>query len=188
MQEPNQANAPLIEMLDEATRLPDVDQTTDYIKTELCHLIRAGAISLSPEHEQAMPDRYARRLLHRSEALNYSVVVMTWGPEQATSIHDHAGMWCVEGVCMGEIDVDQFELVDKKNDRYRFEKRGSYTAGVASAGCLIPPYEYHRIANRDQEQVAVTVHIYGGDMTSCNAFEKVGDGWYEPQERTLSFD
>ena len=52
--------------------------------------------------------RYARRLLHRDPAGRYTAIVMTWGPGQGTAVHDHGGLWCVEGVVDGEIAVTQY--------------------------------------------------------------------------------
>jgi len=181
-------NSKLIKMIDEAVSLSDVESTVDELKTQLCRLIRSGAVELPEEFLQPKPDCYARRLLHRNDDLGYSVVVMTWEPGQATGIHDHASMWCVEGVYQGLIDVDQYELTENRGNEFKFEKRNSYAAGTGSAGCLIPPFEYHRIANRDAESVAVTIHVYGGDMTFCHVYEDSEAGWYVQRERRLSFD
>ena len=49
----------------------------------------------------ARAEGYARRLLHRNDRLGYTAVVMTWAPGQRTPLHDHAGIWCVEGVVEG---------------------------------------------------------------------------------------
>ncbi len=109
-------------------------------------------------------------------------------------------MWCeswpreneappqVEGVWGGSIDVQQYELVERNDGQYRFEKRNSYEAGVGSAGCLIPPFEYHSISNPCDRGAAVSLHIYGGDMTSCNVFTPESDNWYTMESRPLGFD
>jgi predicted metal-dependent enzyme (double-stranded beta helix superfamily) len=112
---------------------------------------------------------------------------MTWGPQQGTSIHDHAGLWCVEGVFKGSIEVQQYELTAREGDRFRFEPRGSFHAGIGSTGCLIPPHEYHTIRNASSRP-AVSVHVYGGDMTRCSVFEPEGEGWYMRREKTLGMD
>ncbi|MFK8053256.1 MAG: cysteine dioxygenase [Woeseiaceae bacterium] len=163
---------------------------TDHIKTELCKMIRSRAFELPASVLQPMPDRYARRLIHRDEEKGYSIVAMTWGPCQSTPIHDHSGMWCVEGVCAGTIDVLQFELMEQDADqRFRFESRNSYMAGIGSAGCLIPPYEYHLIANPCDRNPAVSLHIYGGDMHQCQVFvQEQQTEWYQKVTKDLSFD
>lgn len=178
----------LVALVDAATDLTDVADTVETIKSELCRLIRQGRIELPPAFIVPVEDRYARRLLHRDAERGYSIVVMTWGPCQATPIHDHAGMWCVEGVWGGSINVQQYDLVEQRGERFRFSRQNSYEAGVGSAGCLIPPYEYHSISNTCDSAPAVSLHIYGGDMVSCNVFTDAGDDWYRRELRSLGFD
>ena len=178
----------LVRLVDDAVALADVEATVEQIKSRLCRLIRSGDFKLPRDFTAPNKDRYARRLLHRDNDRGYSIVVMTWGPGQGTPIHDHAGMWCVEGVVEGSLDVQQYELTDKREGRYVFEKRNSYEAGVGSAGCLIPPFEYHSIANGSDEAIAVSVHVYGGDMCSCSVFEPQADRWFIKNERALSLD
>jgi hypothetical protein len=93
----------------------------------------------------------------------------------------------VEGVCHGSIEVQQFELMEHQDARFRFEPRGSFQAGVGSAGCLIPPHEYHSIRNAGHK-VAVSLHIYGGEMNRCAVFKPADQGWYVREEKTLGLD
>ncbi|MEM9171813.1 MAG: cysteine dioxygenase family protein [Pseudomonadota bacterium] len=188
---PHAGIQPLVDLVDEAVALGDETQIVERLKTDLCRMIRSNAFELPVAVMSPLPDRYARRLLHRDAERGYSIVAMTWGACQATPIHDHAGMWCVEGVCAGTIDVQQFELTaTEAEDRYCFEPRNSYMAGVGSAGCLIPPYEYHLIANACDRSPAVSLHIYGGDMDHCHVFVREGtdSDWYRRARRELSFD
>jgi len=178
----------LIALVDAATEQANVTDTVETIKAELCRLIRQQSIELPPSFIVPVKERYARRLLHRDAERGYSIVVMTWGPCQATPIHDHAGLWCVEGVWGGSINVQQYDLVEQQGEMYRFSRQNSYEAGVGSAGCLIPPYEYHSISNTCDSSPAISLHIYGGDMVSCNVFNEEGDGWYRRTLRTLGFD
>jgi predicted metal-dependent enzyme (double-stranded beta helix superfamily) len=178
----------LIDLVDAAVEKESVTETVQAIKGELCRLIRSGQIDLPPELTRQVEGHYARRLVHRDEKRGYSIVVMTWGPGQCTPIHDHSGMWCVEGVWGGSIDVQQFELTQSGSGGFRFEPRNSYEAGIGSAGCLIPPYEYHSISNPSDRTTAVSLHIYGGEMQCCNVFEKQRDGTYVRRERPLGYD
>lgn len=178
--------ADLIARIDEAVRLRDPDSITHRIKGELERAIRSRAVDLPARFHAVRPDGYARRLLHRDDALGYTAVVMTWGPGQGTPLHDHAGIWCVEGVVEGRMDVTQYDLVEESGDGYRFEAKGCVHASVGSAGCLIPPFEYHVLANAI-DQPSMTLHIYGGEMTTCHVFEPVADGRYVRRERSLSY-
>jgi predicted metal-dependent enzyme (double-stranded beta helix superfamily) len=177
----------LIDCLDRAVQDPDPERVTGCVKDTLVRVLTTGALELPPALVEPRADRYARRLLHKSEAHGYSVLVMTWGPGQGTPLHDHAGMWCVEGVLSGHIDVTQFELLEQQGERYRFRRQGTVSANVGNAGALIPPFEYHTIANSSATQKAVTVHVYAGEMTHCTIFAPAEGGWHDRQERELTY-
>lgn len=179
--------AELIRQLDRAVELGDVHRTTAAIKRSLSDLIRAGAIQLPERFFEPLPHTYARRLLHRDDARGYNAIVMTWGPGQGTALHDHGGIWCVEGVVAGEMKVVQFEVVDPESmperfaepeHRYRFAPRGEVHALAGASGALIPPFEYHTLTNAFSDRVSVTLHVYGGEMSFCHVFEPAGDGTF----------
>jgi 3-mercaptopropionate dioxygenase len=176
----------LFRHLDAAVQLRDADAITQSVKCHLEEAVRAHAIELPDRFHRVRPEGYARRLLHKSDDLGYTAVVMTWGPGQATPLHDHAGIWCVECVVEGEMDVTQFDLVDETGSTYRFERRGLVHASVGSAGCLIPPFEYHILANA-LDSPSITLHVYGGEMSSCHVFEPAEGGRYVRSERALSY-
>lgn len=178
----------MLDALDTAVRNDCPTAITHALCHSLCRLIRDSEVRLPDCVFEAASDHYARREIYRSEELGYSVIAMTWGPGQGTAIHDHSGMWCVEGVWHGEIEVTPYELVEQAEDRYRFEPRGTMLAGPGTAGSLIPPHEYHTIRNPSADSVAVSLHIYRGSMTSCAVFQPVGDDWYQRDQRQLSLD
>lgn len=177
----------LIAKLDDAVRLDDQAAAVAAVRRGMEELAREGAVELPEDIRRPLPDHYARRLLHRSDDLGYTVIAMTWGPDQQTPLHDHAGLWCVDGVWAGNLEVVQYELLEESGDRYRFAQRETIRAGAGSAGSLIPPYEYHTIANA-QGEPSVTVHVYAGDMERCSVFLPEGDGWYRREEKQLTFD
>jgi len=176
----------LIERLDAAVQLDGAAAITRRIKQDLESAIRDRAVMLPDRFHRVRPEGYARRLLHRNDTLGYTAVVMTWGPGQGTPLHDHAGIWCVEGVVEGRMDVTQFDLVEEDRDAFRFEQKGCVHAAVGSAGCLIPPFEYHVLANALDEP-SMTIHIYGGEMKSCHVFEPVEGGRYVRRDRALCY-
>ncbi|MBI1788448.1 MAG: cysteine dioxygenase family protein [Acidobacteria bacterium] len=177
----------LREQIDQAVALGDTPATVDRIKHILSGFIRAGRLVLPERYYQISSDHYARRLLFRNRDLGYTAVVMTWGPGQGTAVHDHAGIWCVEVVVDGEMKVTQYELLEETNGMCRFLKREPVHASVGSAGCLIPPFEHHVLANA-RDATSITLHIYGGEITRCNVYYPRADGSYERQARALSYD
>ena len=176
----------LIARLDAAVQLGDTTAITRRVKHELEAAIQARAVMLPDRFRLPRAEGYARRLLHRNDRLGYTAVVMTWAPGQRTPLHDHAGIWCVEGVVEGRMDVTQFDLVEESTDGFRFEAKGCVHAAVGSAGCLIPPFEYHILANAI-DRPSITLHVYGGEMTSCHVFEPLADGRYARYERALTY-
>ena len=178
----------LVAALDSAVCRDCPAEITDALRNSLCNLIRDPAVRLPECCYERVADHYARRELYRSEDHGYSVIAMTWGPGQGTAIHDHCGMWCVEGVWHGELEITPYELVEQHDDRYRFEARGTMHVGAGSAGSLIPPHDYHTIRNPSADAIAVTLHVYRGAMTECSVFQPLQDRWYSRDQRQLSLD
>jgi predicted metal-dependent enzyme (double-stranded beta helix superfamily) len=157
------------------------------VKKVLEAWIHPNADFLNAGFLQPAADTYARRLLYRHPEGDFSVIIMVWGVGQGTPIHDHAGMWCVECVYRGCIRVDSFDIQGLPEDEeVGFEEAGSVLAGCGSAGALIPPFDYHIIENAGEEP-AVTVHVYGGDMTWCHGYTPVGEGRFRRERKALGF-
>jgi hypothetical protein len=85
------------------------------------------------------------------------------------------------------MEVAQFDLVSRSGEAYRFAERNRVTAGVGSAGCLIPPFEYHTLANARPDGSSITLHVYGGEMDHCHVFEPAGDGTFARRRRDLRY-
>jgi predicted metal-dependent enzyme (double-stranded beta helix superfamily) len=190
MNETTTGNRPvedIIPRLDAAVCPGELRATTERVKSELEAFCREGPVTLPRSFSECRPEGYARRLLHRNEALGYTVVVMTWGPRQATELHDHAGIWCVECVLSGELAVIQYDLVERLGDRFRFEQQKLVNAGVGTAGCLIPPFEYHVLANALHDRATMTLHVYGGEMNFCNLYRPDRPGWWTQIPKNLGY-
>ena len=178
----------LVARIDRAVQEPTPERITAAVKDTLEEMVGSGTLELAPELTLPKADHYARRLIHRSPEHGYTVIAMTWGPGQGTALHDHSGMWCVEGVLRGNIEVTQYDNLEQRGSRFRFARQGTIVAGVGNAGALIPPFEYHTIANTSPAEKAVTLHVYAGEMTECTIFVPASDGWYERQQRSLGYD
>jgi predicted metal-dependent enzyme (double-stranded beta helix superfamily) len=177
----------LIRRLDQAVATQDVDRLCGEVKRALIDAVSGGAAIVDAAFLEPAPERYARRLMHRDPAGRYSVVVMVWDRGQGTPLHDHAGVWCVECVYRGRIRVTSFDLEgDAAAERLQFTPESVVFAGVGEAGHLIPPFEYHMIENPDATP-AVTIHVYGGELTWCNAFHPLEGGGYRRERRTLGY-
>jgi predicted metal-dependent enzyme (double-stranded beta helix superfamily) len=177
----------LIDRLNAAVEEPTPEAITQRVKGDLEELLGRGAIELPQRFKTPRPDCYARRLLYQDPRNRFTAVVMTWGPGQGTPVHDHGGLWCVEGVVEGRMQVTQYD-VRASDGAFEVTPVGApIAAGVGSAGRLIPPTDYHVLANAQPDLTSITLHVYGGDLTGCRIFTPAADGRYAASVRTLSY-
>ena len=181
-------HAKLVQALDAAVEAGDQHAITAALRNTLCALIRDHDVQLPDCVHEPIVDHYARRELYRSPRHGYSVVAMTWGPGQGTPVHDHSGLWCVEGVWDGQLEITQYELLERDGERFRFRAAGGMQAGPGSAGSLIPPHEYHSIRNASSDAVAISLHIYKAPMECCSMFLPQDGEWYARAPKALEID
>jgi predicted metal-dependent enzyme (double-stranded beta helix superfamily) len=178
----------LVQAIDAAVANGDQHAITAALRNTLCMLMRDRDVRLPDCVHEPISDHYARRELYRSPAHGYSVVAMTWGPGQGTPIHDHCGLWCVEGVWDGQLEITQYELLERDGERFRFRAAGGIQAGPGSAGSLIPPHEYHAIRNASADAIAISLHIYKAPMECCSMFLPQDGEWYACAPKALPID
>lgn len=177
---------PIRTRLDAVIQAERADRVPELVKAILVDSMLCGSLSVPSTFRSPIEGTYARRLLHRDPAGRYTMVVMTWGPGQKTALHDHAGIWCVECVVDGRMEVAQYDLRAEHEGRYEFTERSRVLAGRGSAGCLIPPFEYHTLGNAAATP-SITLHVYGGEMDHCHVFEPEPDGSYRRVRKELAY-
>lgn len=165
----------LLQEINAAVDTADAHGICTRVKAALENTLSQHQDFLPEEFTRAVPNGYARHLLHRDPQKRYSIVMMVWDKGQGTPIHDHNGHWCVECVYKGQIEVVSYDLSEEcQNNCVRFEEQERIVANIGGAGALIPPHEYHTIANPCEEK-AVTMHVYKGEIESCHIFEPTGE-------------
>jgi predicted metal-dependent enzyme (double-stranded beta helix superfamily) len=162
------------------------ERIPELVKAILVDSMQCGTLGVPEKFRSPIEGTYARRLLHRDPDGRYTMVVMTWGPGQRTALHDHAGIWCVECVVDGRMEVAQYDLRSEHDGRYEFTERSRVLAGRGSAGCLIPPFEYHTLGNAAATP-SITLHVYGGEMDHCHVYEPADDGSYRRVRKELGY-
>ena len=172
--------------LDAVIHAEQAERIPELVKAILVDSMLCGSLDVPDSFRSPIEGTYARRLLHRDPEGQYTMVVMTWGPGQKTALHDHAGIWCVECVVDGRMEVAQYDLQSQHEGRYEFAERSRVLAGRGSAGCLIPPFEYHTLGNA-AETPSITLHVYGGEMDHCHVFEPEADGSYRRVRKELAY-
>lgn len=178
----------LLAIIEAAYAESEDEALTHSLRDGLCRLIRDRAVRLPDCVFEPVDGHYARRELHACPERGTSVVVMTWAPGQGTPIHDHCGLWCVEGVWQGQLEITRYELEEVDGERCRFSQHETLLAGAGTAGSLLPPHEYHTIRNTQADRIAISLHIYQRAMGACSTFEPIGEGWYQRGQRELCLD
>ncbi|AWH43546.1 cysteine dioxygenase family protein [Stenotrophomonas sp. ZAC14A_NAIMI4_1] len=178
----------LLAAIDGAVCLADPPLITHALQKVLREAIIDPLIELPACVRRPVDGHYARRELHRSPTLGYSVIAMCWGPGQGTPLHDHDAMWCVEGVWQGELIVTPYALLERQGERHRFAAQEALYGYRGSAGSLIPPHEYHTLRNASDTDVAVSVHVYQGVMERSAVFDPLDDGWYQRRVKMMETD
>jgi predicted metal-dependent enzyme (double-stranded beta helix superfamily) len=173
------------DMNDLVSRRSDVETTVGAVKQRLAELVRDRP-RLPEAALELRAECYARHLLYQDPEDRFEMIVMAWSPGQRTPVHDHSGIWCVEGVLEGVIEVTRYDVRPGSGERVRMQEVDVIHAGLGQCGALIPPLEYHSIANRSQE-AAYTLHVYGGRMTSCRVFTPREDGMWDVSVRPLGY-
>jgi len=191
----------LIDRLTLAVGVREPERITRRVKNVLEVLVAQDALDLPQAVLQPRATGYARRLLHRDPDLDFTVLVMAWGPGQGAPLHDHDGLWGVEIVVQGEMEVDTYELLEspepfdpaplaptREAELHRFVLRETVRSGVGESDSLVPPREYHAIRNALPDATSVTLHVYGGELHQCNIYLPEADGLYRREPRRLSYD
>jgi predicted metal-dependent enzyme (double-stranded beta helix superfamily) len=107
---------------------------------------------------------YTQYLLHTPADEAWSVVAFVWPCGSTTPIHDHC-TWGVIGVYQGQESETPYRIVDGSiaAGQARVAAQGATVMTPGEVGCVIPPYDIHRVANNGEE-VAVSIHVYGANI------------------------
>lgn len=181
-----EAETELIRLCRRAVARIDEKQIIGELKSGMIRMAVGGTLG-QITYPAPHPERYARGLCYADPWNRFTIIAMTWNVGQSTPLHDHAGVWCVEVVVDGDMQVVNYELMDEDAEgRCRFEQRETIPAPAASSGALLPPFEHHVFSNIGT-QPSHTLHVYGGPMSRCDIFEPAGQHW-QRVHRALRYD
>ncbi|WP_312368902.1 cysteine dioxygenase family protein [Stenotrophomonas sp.] len=180
----------LLDGIDAALQSADTHSTVTQVQRVLEQAIKDPQIVLPACVHAPVHGHYARREIYRSLTHGYSIIAMTWGPGQGTPLHDHDGLWCVEGVWQGSLEITPYRMLERDGERYRFAPRDCLRGCKGSAGNLIPPDEFHTLRNSDAEQIAISVHVYQRVMERSHVFQPIDEAprWYARECREWGLD
>lgn len=129
---------------------------------------------LDPQFAQPHPEYYQQYLLYVDPDERFSVVSFVWGPGQQTPIHNHT-VWGVIGMLRGAEYEQGF--AQTADGRYQASK-AEVKLLPGDIGFVSPAMgDVHRVRNAYDDQVSISIHIYGADIgkISRHVFKEDGE-------------
>ncbi len=139
---------------------------------EMGRVVHENASSISQELAslQARGPRFERWLLAERRSPALSALVTAWPPGHVTPVHDHGGLWGLEVVLVGALEVQSY-VRDPSDGNLLAQGRNWLGPGDATwfEG---DPQHAHRCRNLSRHDTALTLHVYGGDLAQYFAYER----------------
>ncbi|KAJ2887809.1 hypothetical protein FB639_001065 [Coemansia asiatica] len=120
--------------------------------------------------------RYTRNLVDDGNG-KYNLLILVWGENQSSPIHDHAGSHCMMKLLAGELNENLFAWPKQSSESGNSELNLKRTAALKtnSVAYMHDNIGLHRIANASSKQKAVSLHLYSPPYQMCKSFdEKTG--------------
>lgn len=144
--------------------------------------------SLAPATgDDTTPDRYRRHLIAEGDNDLYSALLISWPAAHRTPIHDHAGLWGIELVLDGALEVEEFALGGDLEQPTLTPSR-ALMLGVGDAAVFTGRRYAHRCKNLSSTRPAQSLHVYGGVLDRYHAFQAAPRGGYSARTQHARVD
>lgn len=152
-----------------ATQGAVTEQDLHHLQRVVAHSIPKLRAAASLRAKMLRPGRF---ICHRDPVYGFVVMILAWGPGDATPIHDH-GTWGVEGVLEGVLSVTEYD--DSEMNPKPLTQR--IIGPGATMSNLPPNRDVHRVASGSCG-LSVSLHIYGREITGNRIFVP-GEGFQQ---------
>ncbi|KAJ1663507.1 hypothetical protein IW140_004936 [Coemansia sp. RSA 1813] len=119
-------------------------------------------------HEGA---RYTRSLVDDGNG-KYNLLILVWGEEQSSPIHDHAGSHCMMKLLAGELNEDLYAWPASTPDSTNLRLKRTAPLKTNSVAYMSDKLGLHRIANPSKGTKAVSLHLYSPPYEMCKVFNE----------------
>ncbi|KAJ2394464.1 hypothetical protein GGI23_004676 [Coemansia sp. RSA 2559] len=114
--------------------------------------------------------RYTRNLVDDGNG-RYNLLMIVWGEEQSSPIHDHAGSHCMMKLLAGELNEDLYAWPTTATTGSLRLKRTA-PLKTNSVAYMSDKLGLHRIANPSRGTKAVSLHLYSPPYDMCKVFNE----------------
>ena len=113
---------------------------------------------------------FERWLLAERSKPPISVLILAWPPNHATPVHDHAGLWGLEMTLAGALEVQSYR---RDADSGELSLHGRNWLGPGDGVWFEGDRGHaHRCRNLSRQDTALSLHVYGGELTRYLAYEQ----------------
>lgn len=126
---------------------------------------------------------YRRISINDGRPRGYEALVIAWPPGHITPIHDHDGLWGLELVLDGVLQVDSFHL--SVDPSVSLKAEDTIVAGVGDHVLFTDASYAHQCRNYSRNRAALSLHVYGGELNSYRSFHHELDQWRYRTHKTV---
>lgn len=120
------------------------------------------------EFALASDQHYTRNLIVREA--RFELMVLCWGPDQASPIHNHEGQDCWMAVLDGEIEEARFEMPDPRVSG-PLQSKGALRFQAGQVAFIRDEMGLHLVRPWPPSGAAsVTLHLYSMPYEDCNCY------------------
>ncbi|KAJ2661811.1 hypothetical protein IWW48_002205 [Coemansia sp. RSA 1200] len=114
--------------------------------------------------------RYTRSLVDDGNG-KYNLLILVWGEEQSSPIHDHAGSHCMMKLLAGELNEDLYAW-PKQSPLSTLRLKRTAPLKTNSVAYMSDKLGLHRIVNPSAGTKAVSLHLYSPPYDMCKVFNE----------------
>jgi predicted metal-dependent enzyme (double-stranded beta helix superfamily) len=120
---------------------------------------------------------YRRLPLGEGSSSAYSALLIAWPAGHATPVHDHDSLWGIELVLDGVLEVEAFSL--SIQPKPQLVSQGARLLGIGDHTTFSDRDYAQRCRNLSSRLPALSLHIYGGELTTYSAFHRDASGSWD---------
>lgn len=128
--------------------------------------------------------RYTRNLVDEGNG-KFNLMILCWGPDHGSAVHDHADAHCFMKMLQGTLSEVRFSWPDQDQQRREgledeeADEEGRPLEELSRTDLRLDDVAYindsmglHRVENPSHSDPAVSLHLYSPPFSSCSVFNQ----------------
>ena len=158
----------------------------DFVAKELTDLI--NSYELKPSDWKKFvhfdPNRYTRNsITNGKEGKRFGLMILGWGPDHKSPIHDHNGSHCIMRVLEGTLIETLYNQKSFRDDAWEsdtslspeeeieiYQKTRETELVEGETAYIHDKIGWHRVSNPSTQEPAVSLHLYAPPIEKCRTY------------------